>query len=430
MNQQDKSFLITFTTVLSVLVLIAVVIFFAARLVSLATVKPADNTRRLEVAAERLKPVGTVAVRGEGGAGAAPAAEKSGEEVFNGVCTSCHTPGVLNAPKVGDNAAWNPRFAKGLDTLVKNAVNGLNQMPPKGGNPALSDAEIRKAILYMLDKSGIQVVAGGGTPAAPATAPAAQPAQPAAAAPAGQPAAFDLTRGKQVYDSACAACHAAGVLQAPKLGDNAAWSPRFAQGLDTLVNHAVNGFKAMPPKGGNPSLSDADVRNAVAYMLSESGIQPAAAATQPAVPAPEAQPATPAQPSAPAAPAQEPQPVAPTAPTQEPQSAAPATPASPQAEPAAPAAAPVAIELPADLDLARGQQLYNTACIICHDAGVAGAPKLGDKQAWAPRLAQGWQVLSQHALQGYKGMPPKGGRMDVPDAEILAAVGYMVSKAR
>ena len=65
---------------------------------------------------------------------------------------------------------------------------------------------------------------------------------------------------------------------------------------------------------------------------------------------------------------------------------------------------------------------------FCHEAGVAGAPKLGDKAAWEPRLAQGWDTLMEHALKGFKGMPPKGGRMDASDQEIMSAVGYMVSQ--
>ncbi len=75
------------------------------------------------------------------------------------------------------------------------------------------------------------------------------------------------------------------------------------------------------------------------------------------------------------------------------------------------------------IDLARGRQLYNTACIICHRTGVSGAPKLDDKVAWAPRLAQGFNSLATYALHRYKGMLT----MDVADKDIVSAVGYMVS---
>lgn len=81
-----------------------------------------------------------------------------------------------------------------------------------------------------------------------------------------------------------------------------------------------------------------------------------------------------------------------------------------------------------------GEQLYNTTCVACHGAGVAGAPKFGDKGAWAPRLGQGLAVLHKHALEGFQGkagvMPPKGGRVDLADQSILNAVDYMVNAAK
>lgn len=85
-----------------------------------------------------------------------------------------------------------------------------------------------------------------------------------------QPAA---DKGKQIYDSVCFACHAMGVAGAPKFGDKELWAPRIAQGMDTLVSHAINGFQgktgAMPPKGGRVDLSDADIAAAVAYMVGQ-----------------------------------------------------------------------------------------------------------------------------------------------------------------
>lgn len=93
---------------------------------------------------------------------------------------------------------------------------------------------------------------------------------------------------------------------------------------------------------------------------------------------------------------------------------------------AASAVAPVATRL-------TGEQVYNAACFACHGAGIGGAPKLGDSSQWKPRIAQGTAQLHQHALAGYQGkvgfMPPKGGRVDLSDAEILGAVDFMVSKA-
>jgi cytochrome c5 len=80
-----------------------------------------------------------------------------------------------------------------------------------------------------------------------------------------------------------------------------------------------------------------------------------------------------------------------------------------------------------------GPQVYNTACLACHGAGIAGAPIFGDAAAWAPRIAKGISTLNDHALNGFTDvgyMPPKGGRIDLSDAEILDAVAYMVAEVR
>ena len=81
-----------------------------------------------------------------------------------------------------------------------------------------------------------------------------------------------------------------------------------------------------------------------------------------------------------------------------------------------------------------GPQVYNTACLACHGAGIGGAPVLGDADQWSDRLSQGSDTLNDHAINGYTGsagyMPPKGGRMDLSDEEIIAAVEYMVGEAQ
>lgn len=104
-----------------------------------------------QAAAERTKPVGEVNI-GSAPVAAAAAAPKSPKEVFNSVCTACHTAGVLGAPKFGDKAAWAERLAKGEDTLVKNALKGINAMPPKGGNPNLSEDEVKATVQYMISE--------------------------------------------------------------------------------------------------------------------------------------------------------------------------------------------------------------------------------------------------------------------------------------
>lgn len=90
---------------------------------------------------------------------------------------------------------------------------------------------------------------------------------------------------------------------------------------------------------------------------------------------------------------------------------------------AAPAAA-TAAALPAN-----GEEVYKAVCTVCHGAGIAGAPKTGDKAAWAPRIAQGTDILYKHSIEGFQGqagvMPAKGGRVDLSDDEIIAAVKFM-----
>jgi cytochrome c5 len=81
-----------------------------------------------------------------------------------------------------------------------------------------------------------------------------------------------------------------------------------------------------------------------------------------------------------------------------------------------------------------GKSVYESACVACHGSGIAGAPKIGDKAAWAPRVAQGTATLEQHAIAGFQGstgmMPAKGGRLDLSDDAVRAAVEYLVSQSR
>jgi cytochrome c5 len=81
-----------------------------------------------------------------------------------------------------------------------------------------------------------------------------------------------------------------------------------------------------------------------------------------------------------------------------------------------------------------GETVYNQACVACHGAGIAGAPKFGDKAAWGPRIAQGADTLHKHAIEGFQGkaglMPPKGGRTDLSDQSVINAVDYIVATSQ
>ena len=227
-----------------------------------------------------------------------------------------------------------------------------------------------------------------------------------------------MLAGSAVYTATCAACHDSGMAGSPKTGDAAAWTARLAQGYDTLVTHAINGIRAMPAKGGNPDLDDLEVARAVVFMTNQSG----ASFKEPVAPAPAA--ASAAAPAAAAAP------VAVDAATATAGALVAAAPAVAAAAPAA-AAAPVASPAVASADT--GKKAYDTACFACHGAGIAGAPKFGDKAAWSARIGQGSSVLYEHAIKGFQGkagvMPAKGGSA-LPDADIKAAVDYMVAAVK
>lgn len=190
--------------------------------------------------------------------------------------------------------------------------------------------------------------------------------------PAGESVASDgapgSQSGKAVYEAVCISCHGAGLLGSPKFGDAAAWGPRIAQGFDTLVKHALGGFNAMPAKGGNTSLTDDEVARAVAYMGNAGG----AKFTEP--------------------------------------------------QPAGAAGAAIDPNV-------TGKKIYESVCVACHQSGISGAPKFGDKAAWAVRLKPGLDEVQKIATKGLNAMPPKGG-FSGSDAEFRAAIEYMVNNSK
>ena len=151
----------------------------------------------------------------------------------------------------------------GIILLAQFAVGSYGARPMKD-DPAMTDAAVAKRLA---PAATVNV-----DPNAPAAAPA-----PAAAAgvtpvaavtiPAALAKAAAAGGGKATYDAVCNVCHGAGVAGAPKLGDKAAWAPRIKTGLDALHASSLKGKGAMPPKGGNTALSDADVKAAVDYMV-------------------------------------------------------------------------------------------------------------------------------------------------------------------
>lgn len=228
------------TILLGIVALVVVAIWLLAKLATSGFDVNAEVMSKEAVAA-RLKPIG------ESVASDAPPGMRTGEQVYTGICLSCHGAGLAGAPKFGDATAWGPRVAQGWDTLVKHALEGFNAMPAKGGAADLSDDELKRAVAYMGNAAGGKFT------------------EPPVGGAEGAAAADPAVVGKKVYESVCMACHDSGAAGAPKFGDKAAWAPRLAKGVDGLLASAAKGLNAMPPKGGYGG-SDAEFKAAVEYL--------------------------------------------------------------------------------------------------------------------------------------------------------------------
>ena len=305
-----------------------------------------------EAIADRLKPIGTVALAEAGG----PRALQGGEAVYKLACAACHASGAAGAPKTGDSGQWGPRLKQGFDTLVRHAVEGSKGMPPKGGNADLDPIEVARAVAYLGNQTGAKF-----------KEPEAQ---------AGRPGEHT---GEQIVQAVCSRCHAQGKGGAPKIGAWEEWKPRVAKGLAALTESSIHGHKGMPARGGMAEIKDSEMRRAVEYMFE-----------------------THAQPVFPAA--------------------APAAVAAAAAAPVAPAAGKA--------DRGAGERLYKQTCAACHATGAAGAPKPGDKAAWEARTKQGADALVASVVKGKGAMPPRGAAGNASDAEIRAAVDYLVAQVK
>ncbi|MDK4696536.1 c-type cytochrome [Kingella negevensis] len=224
----------------------------------------------------RIMPTGQVVV----GDGTEPG-QRTGKQVFDKVCIQCHAADSATAfaPKVTHNDQWTARIAQGFETLVQHAVNGFKgpdggNMPAKGGDTRLTDDEVARAVAYMANQSGANFTeppVGGAAAAASAKTSSA----PAAAKAEDKPAATadNNARGKEVFEQTCRFCHGAdtAIPNIPRVTHNDEWAPRIKQGEATLVKHAIEGFNAMPAKGGNAALSDDDIKATVQYMVKQSG---------------------------------------------------------------------------------------------------------------------------------------------------------------
>ena len=317
--------------------------------------------------AENIHSIGEVTT--SDGAGAAPTATRSGEEVYKAICTACHDTGAANAPKIDDKAAWEPRVATGFDALMHSAINGKGAMPARGGQN-VPDAELKATIAYMTTKAGFSL----DIPKDEATA-----------------AASEATEEKP-----------ADIATEPKTEE----APAAAQ-------PSTEAEKA-EPKATAPTTEE-----------------PVSAPGAPSAPEAAKAPSTPTAPNAVVAPST---PEAPATNSETPApSAAVENTAAAVATTAVVAAATETVA-PATKSGINGEAIYKKTCFACHDMGIAGSPKLGDKAAWAPRIATGNDTIYQSAIKGKTSptgaMPPKGGNMSLSDDEVKAAVDYMVSQSQ
>ncbi|MBX3700460.1 MAG: cytochrome c5 family protein [Dokdonella sp.] len=170
-SKTDAAFLKTFSRLIGFLVVVAIGLGLLAIYIYDRN-PPAGNPDANKVVAERIAPVGGVYAGDTGRAAmqaAAEAASKAatataayggttdGKTIFDNLCHSCHTAGIAGAPKVGDKAEWAARIAQGADTLDKHAIEGFTGktgvMPAKGGNPALTDEQMKAVVAWMIEQS-------------------------------------------------------------------------------------------------------------------------------------------------------------------------------------------------------------------------------------------------------------------------------------
>lgn len=290
-----------------------------------------------------------------------------------GHCGMCHTPSVtilglpMAAPKTKNaftGGFVESYFAPNISAsgLEKNSVEEivkvfttdqkLNDAGKVGGPMAdvnhnslryLKDEDLRAMAVYLKTVKS-EIPRSGGT---------------------GGPITADT--GKNLYSSKCAVCHDAGAAGAPKLTDKTAWDKILAQGMPTVMKHAIVGYNSMPPRGTCMSCSDAEMKAVVDYMVDESSKAKAAAVKPP----------------------------------------------KPR------------------LTIADGKKVYDETCSVCHEEGKLGAPKVGDKPAWEPRIiGKGMETLFKHSIYGYNRMPPKGTCIDCSNEQVEAAVKYMVQQSK
>jgi cytochrome c5 len=164
-DKADKQFFLTFLGVTVALVFITIVVLVAANLIGGS---PGERSAaQIKLAEQRIQPVAKVNLKSNPAQAvaaqtvpasaqpqtAAASAEDAGSRVYASICQACHMTGAAGAPVTGNAAVWGARIAQGMQVLYASSINGKGAMPPKGGNPGLSDVEVKAAVDYMVKQS-------------------------------------------------------------------------------------------------------------------------------------------------------------------------------------------------------------------------------------------------------------------------------------
>lgn len=286
-----------------------------------------------------------------------------------GHCSMCHTPlNPFGSPKMRYyltggfiDGYWAPNITKlGLETATHEEVTHVfknNQLINNAGPVKGPMAEVNHNSLMYLKDADLMAIA--------TYLKTVESEEPMGLAPSSE--APSIARGKQVYMTACIACHQDNIMAAPIPGDSANWFWRLKQsGLTGLYRHAINGYNAMPYKGACVTCSDNDIISAVDYLLNTSltraqwlELKKGGAKTFPA----------------------------------------------------------------------KGVDVYNERCSVCHNEGTYGAPKLGDKAAWEPLIKKNMDVLIQNTING-PAHEKNGGCEQCTSDEVIEAIKYMVNQSK
>ncbi|PKO56284.1 MAG: cytochrome c5 family protein [Betaproteobacteria bacterium HGW-Betaproteobacteria-21] len=200
--------------------------------------------------------------------------QQNGEHIYRKVCSSCHGPGDVEAPELGDRAAWAPLIAEGQHVVTAHGWVGVREMPPRGGDATLTLEAFGRAVAYMARAAGADWRDPDGDPALMVRIRDEERARVAVLAAEARKEAADAGRsGKDVYASVCMHCHGTGVAGAPRLGDREAWHELIDEGQHIVTAHGWVGIRAMPPRGGHADLSLEEFGRAVAYMANSAGGQ-------------------------------------------------------------------------------------------------------------------------------------------------------------